>query len=202
MTTTISFDEMHDLSLEAYVLLRQINSMLDIFNRYDLRGEDLTVPQFAILNHATPEGIPLSEISARMLCDNSNLTGIVDRLISKNLVERRPDTQDRRVSLICLTPAGVEKLRNIRPRHHSSVRHRMNALSPVQVRQLRDLLSTLYHGLEQGLDHDRSFNAALAHQSNGNGKETQEKLQRQTRPALKTRTRGRTNGTNGVHPGQ
>ncbi len=92
MTATIYVDpQAQEHGLEAYMLIRHINSMLDTFNRYDLRGEDLTVPQFAILNHATAEGVPLSDISARMLCDNSNLTGIVDRLIAKGLVERRPD---------------------------------------------------------------------------------------------------------------
>jgi DNA-binding MarR family transcriptional regulator len=143
--------------------------MLEIFNRYDLRGEGLTVPQFAILNHATPDGVPLSEISARMLCDNSNLTGIVDRLISKGLVERRPDPQDRRVSLICLTQAGADKLRSIRPRHHASVTRRMHTLSQHEVQQLRDLLQTLYSGLETVLEDTRSVPASSngAHTTNG-----------------------------------
>jgi MarR family 2-MHQ and catechol resistance regulon transcriptional repressor len=134
--------------LEAYTLLRQINSMMDTYNRYDLRSEDITVPQFMILNYATPEGVPLSEISVRMLCDNSNLTGIVDRLISKGYVERRPDPQDRRVSLICLTTAGAEKLRRIKPRHHARVSRRMRTLSHDQVYELRNLLQQLFEGLQ------------------------------------------------------
>lgn len=134
--------------LEAYGLLRQINSMMEMFNRYDLRSEELTIPQFMILNYATSEGVPLSEISTRMLCDNSNLTGIVDRLISKGYVERRPDPQDRRVSLICLTSAGAEKLRRIKPRHHARVSRRMRSLSETQVQELRMLLQQLYAGLQ------------------------------------------------------
>jgi MarR family transcriptional regulator, 2-MHQ and catechol-resistance regulon repressor len=134
--------------LEAYTLLRQINSMMEMHNRYDLRSEELTIPQFMILNHATSDGVPLSEISSRMLCDNSNLTGIVDRLISKGFVERRPDPQDRRVSLICLTSAGAEKLRRIKPRHHARVSRRMRSLSQDQVHELRDLLQQLFEGLQ------------------------------------------------------
>jgi DNA-binding MarR family transcriptional regulator len=134
--------------LEAYTLLRQINSMMEMYNRYDLRSEDLTIPQFMILNYATADGVPLSEISARMLCDNSNLTGIVDRLISKGFVERRPDPQDRRVSLICLTGMGAEKLRRIKPRHHARVSRRMRSLSSDQVHELRDLLRQLFEGLQ------------------------------------------------------
>lgn len=137
-----------ELELEAYALLRQVNSMMDTYNRYDLRSEDLTVPQFMILNYATAEGVPLSAISSRMLCDNSNLTGIVERLVSKGYVERRPDPLDRRVSLICLSPAGAEKLRRIKPRHHARVSRRMRSLTPPEVAQLRNLLQTLYEGLQ------------------------------------------------------
>lgn len=142
--------------LEAYTLLRQVNSMMDIYNRYDLRSEDLTVPQFMILNYATPEGVPLSEISARMLCDNSNLTGIVDRLISKGYVQRRNDPQDRRVSLICITPEGADKLRRIKPRHHARVSRRMRTLSQTQVQELRDLLQQLFQGLRERTPDDDS----------------------------------------------
>jgi MarR family transcriptional regulator, 2-MHQ and catechol-resistance regulon repressor len=137
-----------EVEFETYTLLRQVNSMMDTYNRYDLRSEELTVPQFMIMNYATPDGVPLSTISTRMLCDNSNLTGIVDRLISKGYVERRPDPQDRRVSLICLTPAGADKLRSIRPRHHERVSSRMRSLTPDEVFQLRHLLQALYDGLQ------------------------------------------------------
>ncbi|MGB9632801.1 MAG: MarR family winged helix-turn-helix transcriptional regulator [Chloroflexaceae bacterium] len=145
--------------LEAYTLLRQVNSMMDIYNRYDLRSEDLTVPQFMILNYATPDGVPLSEISARMLCDNSNLTGIVDRLISKGYVQRRNDPQDRRVSLICITPEGADKLRRIKPRHHARVSRRMRTLSQTQVQELRDLLQQLFQGLRERTPDDDSSEA-------------------------------------------
>jgi MarR family transcriptional regulator, organic hydroperoxide resistance regulator len=40
-------------------------------------------------------------------CDASNVTGIVDRLEGRGLVERRPSRNDRRVKELVLTPAGV-----------------------------------------------------------------------------------------------
>ncbi|MBO9319365.1 MAG: MarR family transcriptional regulator [Chloroflexus sp.] len=146
--------------IEAYTLLRQVHSILETYNRYDLRGEDLTVPQFMILNYASRSGVPLSEISARMMCDNSNLTGIVDRLIAKGYVERRPDPNDRRVSLICLTEAGAEKLRNLRPRHHEKLRKRMRSLSEHEVYQLRELLKSLYSSLVNSSDDEHRDKAA------------------------------------------
>jgi transcriptional regulator, MarR family len=146
--------------IETYTLLRQVHSILETYNRYDLRGEDLTVPQFMILNYASRSGVPLSEISARMMCDNSNLTGIVDRLIAKGYVERRPDPNDRRVSLICLTEAGAEKLRNLRPRHHEKLRKRMRSLSEHEVYQLRELLKSLYSSLVNSSDDEHRDKAA------------------------------------------
>jgi len=133
---------------EAYSLLRQINAMLEMYHRSDLRNEELTVPQFMILNYANADGVPLSDISARMLCDNSNLTGIVERLISKGFVERRPAPRDRRVSLICVTPTGAEKLRRLKPHHHARVSRRMRALSLDLVHALRDLLQQLFASLQ------------------------------------------------------
>jgi len=113
-----------------------------------------------ILNYASRSGVPLSEISARMMCDNSNLTGIVDRLIAKGYVERRPDPNDRRVSLICLTEAGAEKLRNLRPRHHEKLRKRMRSLSEHEVYQLRELLKSLYSSLVNSSDDEHRDKAA------------------------------------------
>jgi DNA-binding MarR family transcriptional regulator len=193
---TVPESHMPGPEIEAYVLLKQVNSMLEIFNRYDLRGEGLTVPQFAILNHATSEGVPLSEISTRMLCDNSNLTGIVDRLISKGLVERRPDPQDRRVSLICLTQEGADKLRSIRPRHHASVMRRMHTLSQHEVQQLRDLLQNLYSGLETVLEDTRSVAPSSEARpsngvsQNGHGQRLAEAPAPVHRPSVRTSSNG------------
>ncbi len=148
MTTLDHLKSTAEPELEAYMLIRQISTVLETYHRYDLRSSGLTAPQFAILNLSTPEGVPLTLISHRMQCDNSNLTGIVDRLIGKGLVTRQADPNDRRVTLICLTPAGTELLRSLRPRYHASVKRRMQVLSHTQVHQLHDLLQALYQGLQ------------------------------------------------------
>jgi len=41
-------------------------------------------------------------------CDASTATWAVDRLVTKGLAERRPHETDRRVTLVALTPAGVD----------------------------------------------------------------------------------------------
>jgi MarR family transcriptional regulator, organic hydroperoxide resistance regulator len=48
----------------------------------------------------------LSEMADALHCDNSNVTGIVDRLEAAGLAERRPSERDRRVKAVVLTEKG------------------------------------------------------------------------------------------------
>lgn len=49
---------------------------------------------------------PMSEIAGALGCDASNVTGLVDRLEARELLERRPDAKDRRVKMVAVTRAG------------------------------------------------------------------------------------------------
>src|SRR5215212_10642855 len=51
---------------------------------------------------------PMSALAERLFCDASNVTGLVDRLERRGLVERRSAEGDRRVKALTLTAAGVE----------------------------------------------------------------------------------------------
>ncbi|MDQ6724807.1 MAG: MarR family transcriptional regulator [Actinomycetota bacterium] len=56
------------------------------------------------------EPVAMRELAERLCCDASNVTGIVDRLEARGLVERRMSPDDRRVKRLVLTEAG-QKLR-------------------------------------------------------------------------------------------
>ena len=68
---------------------------------------DLSPPQSIVLR-LLDEPRPMGELAQLMHCDNSNLTGIVDRLEERGLVERTQAQGDRRVRLIALTGDGRE----------------------------------------------------------------------------------------------
>ena len=51
--------------------------------------------------------LPMSSLAGRLFCDASNVTGIVDRLEARGLIERRPAEHDRRVKLLVLTDEGA-----------------------------------------------------------------------------------------------
>lgn len=78
-----------------------------------LRGEHeeaaahagLTPAQATVLT-SLAEPMPMRGLADVMQCDPSNITGIVDRLEDKRLVERSVDPADRRVKLVVPTRAG------------------------------------------------------------------------------------------------
>ena len=80
---------------------------LDAFQMSKQYG--LTGPQSSVLRTLATEG-PLSSasLSRRLYVTPSNITGIIDRLEKKGLVERIRKEGDRRVALITLTESGVE----------------------------------------------------------------------------------------------
>jgi DNA-binding MarR family transcriptional regulator len=69
---------------------------------------NLTVQQIGALYQLYTEGeIPMKTLAGRLHCDASNITGITDRLVSRNLIERQESPHDRRTKLLTLTPSGA-----------------------------------------------------------------------------------------------
>lgn len=85
------------------------------------------------------EGVPMSSLAGKLFCDASNVTGIVDRLEARGLVERRPSPRDRRVKLLVLTPEG-ERVRETAHRQLSTPPPEIADLPLEQQRALRDAL--------------------------------------------------------------
>ncbi|WP_306336508.1 MarR family winged helix-turn-helix transcriptional regulator [Streptomyces sp. KL118A] len=74
----------------------------------------LTGAQARVLGLLSLEPMPMRRIAQKLKCEPSNITGIVDRLEARGLVERRPDAADRRVKLAAPTAEGVEVARGLR----------------------------------------------------------------------------------------
>jgi DNA-binding MarR family transcriptional regulator len=85
-------------------------------------------------------GLAMHEIATRMACDNSNVTGIVDRLEARGLVTRRPGEQDRRVKYVVLTPLGIE-MREAMNAKLARLPQAIESLSVEDQELLRDVLA-------------------------------------------------------------
>lgn len=68
--------------------------------------EGLSVAQVDVLRRLRQGPSPMRRLADQMNCEASNLTGLVDRLETRGLVERQPFPEDRRVKCVALTEAG------------------------------------------------------------------------------------------------
>lgn len=66
----------------------------------------LTLTQARVLGFAACEPLSQRALAERFGCDPSNISVIVDRLVERALVERRPDPSDGRVKLVMATASG------------------------------------------------------------------------------------------------
>ncbi|WP_189882944.1 MarR family winged helix-turn-helix transcriptional regulator [Streptomyces xantholiticus] len=99
----------------------------------------LTGAQARVLGLLSMEPIPMRRMAQKLKCEPSNVTGIVDRLEARGLVERRPDPSDRRVKLAAATQEGRSTARRLRE-SLDFAREPLAQLTEVERAVLRDLL--------------------------------------------------------------
>ena len=101
---------------------------------------ELSPPQALALRHLEPGSpLPMSALAELLHCDNSNITGIVDRLEDRGLVERRPAAHDRRVKHLLVTERGAEVRERLTERMDSAPAE-LDRLTKAEQRQLLALL--------------------------------------------------------------
>jgi DNA-binding MarR family transcriptional regulator len=91
--------------------------------------------------------LSMGDVAAKLNCDPSSATGIIDRLEAKGLVHRVADPKDRRARRVELTPEGRTLRRRIE-RRVLAARPSLMALTEAEKRQFRDLLQKAMSGLE------------------------------------------------------
>ncbi|HEX6462615.1 MAG TPA: MarR family winged helix-turn-helix transcriptional regulator [Candidatus Saccharimonadales bacterium] len=139
----------NDLNTNIYWLLIQVATRA----RHELariaeKQFNLTGVQFQTLCLLDAERpVPMNTISHQLVCDASNVTGIVDRLVAGGYIERREDPSDRRIKTIALTEKGLQTRRQIK-------KH-LEAIEPEGIRELsthdrKTLYRLLSHSLAAG----------------------------------------------------
>lgn len=83
--------------------------------------------------------LPMRDLADRLCCDASNVTGIVDRLEERGLVERHTALDDRRVKQLVLTDAGDE----LRQEHRSRLTTDLPLLTDLTSDERRQLAGLL-----------------------------------------------------------
>jgi DNA-binding MarR family transcriptional regulator len=140
----ISLAQADDRSLQTWVeLMRVVQRVQRKMDRV-LDHAGLSLPQFDVLaNLGMTEGITQQELAERLLVTKGNVCGLLDRMESAGLVERRPDEADRRVNRLHLTRRGKTALHEAFPAHIAVIRDCLDALTVAEKRALAELVAKL-----------------------------------------------------------
>ncbi len=128
-----------------HLTLEVVDLIATVVARYHEEYEEaagkhsLTGAQARVLALLARDPLPMRRIALQLKCEPSNITGIVDRLEARGLVERRPDPDDRRVKLAAATDEGRQTAVRLRESLHFA-REPLAGLSERERTTLRDLL--------------------------------------------------------------
>lgn len=104
-------------------------------------GYDLTPVQYAALVALSANsGIDQVTLAGLIAYDRTTITGVVDRLVQKGLVERRESRRDRRARELTMTEAGRRTLRGMTPAVEAAQEIMLRGLTEKEARELVRLL--------------------------------------------------------------
>jgi MarR family transcriptional regulator for hemolysin len=109
-----------------------------------LAPHGLALSQFeALVRVGRMPGPTQQELAEALLLTKGNIGALVDRLGNLGLLERRPDTNDRRANRLYLKPDGLRLTEKLLEDHILLIRQMLKPLSEPRQRTLRWLLKLL-----------------------------------------------------------
>jgi DNA-binding MarR family transcriptional regulator len=131
---------------EFGVLLTTVNRLERLLGAAMERESGLSHPMFEVLLlvAARPGGVPMGDLSRRLVLTSGGATRLVDRMIEARLVLRERSSEDKRVQMVTLTEAGADLLVRAARRHAAELdRHVHGVLAPERMAAMLDGLDEL-----------------------------------------------------------
>lgn len=139
-------------SLEEEALLSLVRTADRCGTRFGrfLRDYKLTGPQYNILRILRGEGrpLPILEVAGRMIAEAPAITGLIDRLESAGLVERKRCPVDRRVIHVAITAPALDLLSRIDAPLDELRKNLLAGLKKTELKELVRLLEKTRSWLE------------------------------------------------------
>lgn len=99
------------------ILLKASGSVTNMLKK-DMQSYGLNPTEFTVMEVLFNKGEqPIQIIGNKVLLASSSITYVIDQLEKKNLVERKVNEKDRRVTLVSLTKEGNQLMEEIFPQH-------------------------------------------------------------------------------------
>jgi DNA-binding MarR family transcriptional regulator len=134
-----------DLTVIAETIDRDLRAIRESIRRpleAEIARGNLTGPQQSVIRAIVQsDGMSLKELSAQLGLAHSTVSGIVDRLQERGLVERRADGTDKRITRIAVTQTVRDFVRDTLPR--LSIHPLVEALRRANAAQRRTIVKGL-----------------------------------------------------------
>jgi DNA-binding MarR family transcriptional regulator len=132
------------LEVETWALLVRMMSRLERRLEQPLVRHGLSIPQFDILaTLGFEQGITQQELALRLLVTKGNICGMIDRMEASGWVQRKPDSEDRRLNRLYLSRKGKALLAETMPEQQARLKEVMSALEPGELQSLYQFLDRL-----------------------------------------------------------
>jgi MarR family transcriptional regulator, 2-MHQ and catechol-resistance regulon repressor len=124
--------------------LVRCNQAFERFSSAHIRTLGLTPAQFDVIaTLGNTDGMSCKELGDKTLITKGTLTGVLDRLEERRLIERREDKADARRTTIALTSAGEAIFAETFLPHLSYCERAFSRLSSTELKQLQAGLAAL-----------------------------------------------------------
>lgn len=154
--TATRTDSSAQTELKAAIIADFRSSMgeLKCISSERLLRNGISMAQLHVLYLVESHGeMPMSRLAEMLDVSLSNATGLIDRVEERHLVERTRVPTDRRMVMVCLTPAGRQMLEEIEEVREETLRGVLDQLDPPQLAgvasamvALRDAVASLLNG--------------------------------------------------------
>lgn len=112
----------------------------------DFDGAEITQAEYDVLLtvvRARSMSARLRDITANSLISQPSVSRLIDRMVTRGLVTKASDPDDRRGAIVTATDVGARAFRTLAASHGRSIAERMSALDDDELRTLLELTNKL-----------------------------------------------------------
>ena len=128
--------------------LLSVSNLIDIECSKRLQQFDLSESRLIILVLLQEyQELPLQEIAKKLGITKASTTTLISSLVNKQLISKRNDKKDKRITLVSLTAAGTDLLTETLKQHSLWIEKITNNLSDNDVAIFKKVLSQIYENV-------------------------------------------------------
>ncbi|WP_394700847.1 MarR family winged helix-turn-helix transcriptional regulator [uncultured Methanobacterium sp.] len=110
----------------------------------DFKEKQTSAAYYQIMGLLMDQGsLPISVIGDYLYISRPNMTSHIDKLVLDGMVERKGDEKDRRITLISITPEGMDFMKKARVKVEENMLINLSSLSDAEMEELFTAVKTI-----------------------------------------------------------